>query len=82
MVTGVAASAAESPSPAKQQHDPPPERPSTTWTRRLIILAFWLVVACLGVPHWIWTTSIHRSDLPIDAMNAWADGKVFFVEGR
>jgi len=55
---------------------PPPESPAAEWSRRWIIVAFWTVVACLGLPHWIWTTSIHRSDLPLETMNAWAEGKV------
>ncbi|KAK5132097.1 hypothetical protein LTR08_000347 [Meristemomyces frigidus] len=45
------------------------------WTRRWIIIAFWVVVACLGLPYWIWTTSIHRSHLPLGMMNSWAEGK-------
>lgn len=53
-----------------------PEKPATLWTRRLIIAAFWLVVVCLGLPHWVWTTSIQRSELPLESMNAWAEGKV------
>ncbi|KAI7716716.1 hypothetical protein KC322_g2568, partial [Hortaea werneckii] len=53
----------------------PPEPPAVTRTRSWIIFAFWAIVACLGLPHWIWTTSIHRSDLPLDAMNSWADGQ-------
>ena len=55
---------------------PPPEQPKSTWTRRLIILAFWAVIVTLGWPHWVFTTSIHRSDLPLESMNRWADGKV------
>lgn len=58
-----------------EPRDAPAERPSASWTRRLIIFAFWAVVATLGLPHWIWTTSIHRSELPLKSMNAWADGK-------
>lgn len=54
----------------------PPESASMIWTRRLILMAFWAVVVLLGVPHWNWTTSIPRSSLPLDSMNAWADGKV------
>ena len=54
-----------------------PEKPATSQTRRWILLSFWLVVACLGLPHWIWTTSIHRSDLPLEFMNNWAEGKVY-----
>lgn len=53
-----------------------PEKPATVWTRRLIIVAFWVVVVCLGLPHWIWTTSIPRSELPLESMNAWSEGKV------
>ena len=59
-----------------EQKTSPPESPAVTWTRSWIIFAFWAIVACLGLPHWIWTTSIHRSDLPLDAMNSWADGQV------
>lgn len=56
--------------------EPPPEPPTSTWTRRLIILAFWSVVVAFGLPHWLWTTSIHRSNLPLGLMNSWAEGKV------
>ncbi|SMR51858.1 unnamed protein product [Zymoseptoria tritici ST99CH_3D1] len=52
----------------------PPDRPSAVWNRRLIIGAFWFVVVCLGLPHWTWTTSIQRSSLPLESMNAWAEG--------
>lgn len=55
---------------------PPPESPSAVWTRRIIIFAFWAVVATLGLPHWIWTTSIYRSDLPAEQMTQWAEGRV------
>jgi len=72
------ASTIEDLSPPKQS-DPPPEKPVAAWTRRMIILAFWMVVACLGLPHWVWTTSIHRSDLPVELMNDWATGKVRLV---
>lgn len=59
-----------------KQKTSPPESPAVTGTRSWIIFAFWAIVACLGLPHWIWTTSIHRSDLPLDIMNSWADGQV------
>jgi len=58
-----------------EPQEAPPESPSASWTRRLIIFAFWAVVVALGLPHWIWTTSIHRSELPLESMNAWAEGK-------
>jgi phosphatidylinositol glycan class S len=60
---------AESPSP-------PPEKANAIWTRRIIIFAFWTVVATLGLPHWIWTTSIYRSELPVEQMTQWAEGHV------
>jgi phosphatidylinositol glycan class S len=34
------------------------------------------VVATLGLPHWIWTTSIYRSELPVERMTQWAEGHV------
>ena len=62
--------------------EPPPESSSSAWTRRLIIFAFWAVVVVLGLPQWIWTTSIHRSDLPLEAMNNWAEGNVSSIVHR
>ncbi|EME48927.1 hypothetical protein DOTSEDRAFT_49301 [Dothistroma septosporum NZE10] len=53
----------------------PAEKLSSVWTRRLIIIAFWAVVVCFGLPHWTWTTSIHRSALPLESMGTWAEGK-------
>lgn len=64
--------------PPKVQ-DAPPERPAAVWTRRMIIAAFWAVALFLGLPHWTWTTSIHRSTLPLESMNAWAEGKVRII---
>lgn len=54
----------------------PPESPGSVWTRRIIILAFWAVVATLGLPHWIWTTSIYRAELPAEQMTRWSEGHV------
>ncbi|KAI5369554.1 Putative phosphatidylinositol-glycan biosynthesis class S protein [Septoria linicola] len=59
----------------EKSYSVPSESNGLMWTRRLVILAFWAVVVFLGLPHWTWTTSISRSSLPLDAMNAWADGK-------
>lgn len=78
MATSVAdggATAAISTNAAIEPREAPPESPTAPWTRRIIIFAFWAVVVTLGLPHWIWTTSIHRSELPLEAMDAWADGK-------
>ncbi|KAH9822943.1 putative gpi transamidase component pig-s protein [Teratosphaeria destructans] len=55
--------------------EPPPESPGSEWKRRCIILGFWAVVIVLGLPHWIWTTSIHRSNLPLETMDEWTEGK-------
>lgn len=63
-------------SPATAQKEPPPEAPNSIKTRGLVILSFWAVVILLGLPVWIWTTSIHRAGLPLQDMLDWADGKV------
>ena len=55
---------------------PPPEKPESRYTRTFVIVSFWLVVILLGIPVWIWTTSIHRARLPLEEMREWADGKV------
>lgn len=57
----------------------PAESPAEIWTRRAILLAFWAVIVTLGLPHWIWTTSIVRSGLPVGLMNSWAEGQVIAV---
>ena len=53
----------------------PAERSGTVLTRRYIIFAFWVIIGCLGLPLWLWTTSIHRASLPLESMNRWAEGK-------
>ncbi|KAK6437730.1 GPI transamidase component [Oleoguttula sp. CCFEE 5521] len=53
----------------------PPQSAAHTTRRRLIIFAFWAVVVALGLPHWVWTTAVYRSDLPVDAMTSWSEGK-------
>lgn len=63
-------------SPANAQKQPPPERPKSIKTRGLVILSFWAVVILLGLPVWLWTTSIYRANLPLQEMLDWADGKV------
>ena len=55
---------------------PPPEKAESRITRSLVIASFWAVVICLGIPVWLWTTSIPRARLPLDEMLLWADGKV------
>ncbi|KAL8973079.1 MAG: hypothetical protein Q9197_002503 [Variospora fuerteventurae] len=58
--------------PKKQ---PPPESKEDIRVRQLVILSFWAIVILLGVPIWLWTTSIHRARLPLQEMMDWADGK-------
>jgi len=54
----------------------PPELPESIRVRSLVILSFWAVVVCLGLPIWWRTTSIYRARLPLQDMLEWADGKV------
>ncbi|KAL2163612.1 hypothetical protein VTH06DRAFT_5670 [Thermothelomyces fergusii] len=54
---------------------PPPEKPSDVRRRSHIILSFWLIVVCLGLPIWWKTTTIYRADLPLQEMLDWSDGK-------
>lgn len=61
---------------ATATHRPPPEKPESSKLRVLVIASFWAVVILLGVPVWLWTTSIHRASLPLEDMLAWAHGKV------
>lgn len=55
---------------------PPPEPVNDIRVRSFVIFAFWAIVIFLGLPVWWWTTSIHRSRLPLQEMLEWADGKV------
>ena len=61
---------------ANAHRQPPPESPQSIKTRGFVILSFWAVVVLLGIPIWLWTTSIHRASLPLQNMLDWADGKV------
>ena len=64
---------------ASIKQKPPPESSEAIRIRRLVILSFWAVVICLGLPVWLWTTSIHRATLPLQEMLNWADGKVIHL---
>lgn len=63
-------------SPAKTKKKPPPESAEGIRVRSLVIYSFWAIVIFLGLPIWLWTTSIHRARLPLQEMLDWADGKV------
>ncbi|SCV27089.1 related to GPI transamidase component PIG-S [Fusarium fujikuroi] len=54
---------------------PPPEKQSDIYRRTRIVISFWLIVLCLGVPIWWRTTTIYRANLPLDGMMQWAEGK-------
>ncbi|KAK5676473.1 GPI transamidase component [Elasticomyces elasticus] len=69
-VADIRSSAAETAKP-----EPPPESQSLLRTRRWIVLSFWAIVVCFGLPHWLWTTSTYRASLPLEQMNNWAEGK-------
>ncbi|KAK5745346.1 GPI transamidase component [Elasticomyces elasticus] len=69
-VADIQSSAAEIAKP-----EPPPESQSLLRTRRWIVLSFWAIVVCFGLPHWLWTTSTYRASLPLEQMNNWAEGK-------
>ena len=61
---------------AAKASKPPPESPEGIRVRGLVIFSFWAVVIFLGLPVWLWTTSIYRARLPLREMIDWADGKV------
>ncbi|KAJ1324487.1 GPI-anchor transamidase subunit S [Microdochium nivale] len=53
---------------------PPPEKQSDILRRSSVILSFWFIVLCLGLPIWWHTTAIHKAPLPLAKMVEWADG--------
>lgn len=55
---------------------PPPESTEAIRVRQSVILSFWAIVIILGIPIWLWTTSIHRARLPLQEMVDWAEGRV------
>ncbi|KAL8843521.1 MAG: hypothetical protein Q9170_000025 [Blastenia crenularia] len=54
---------------------PPPESGESIRVRQLVILSFWAVILFLGLPTWLWTTSIYRARLPLHEMMDWAEGR-------
>ncbi|KAF2148788.1 beta-lactamase/transpeptidase-like protein [Myriangium duriaei CBS 260.36] len=59
---------------------PPPETSYSIASRRYILLALWSTIVLLGLPIWIWTTTVHRATLPLDSMNEWAGGQACQLE--
>ncbi|KAH7018464.1 phosphatidylinositol-glycan biosynthesis class S protein [Microdochium trichocladiopsis] len=60
--------------PATAQKAPPPEKPADILRRTSVILSFWAIVLCLGLPIWWHTTTIHKATLPLAQMSDWANG--------
>ncbi|KAF4549733.1 GPI transamidase component PIG-S-like protein [Elsinoe fawcettii] len=55
--------------------EPPPETLDSIKTRRFILASFWTIVVLIGLPIWIYTTTVPRATLPLDVMNQWATGE-------
>lgn len=70
-------SAPSNPASIASTRQPPPESRESIRVRQFVILSFWVVVIFLGLPIWLWTTSIHRARLPLQDMLGWAEGRVF-----
>ncbi|PVI02332.1 hypothetical protein DM02DRAFT_308243 [Periconia macrospinosa] len=66
----------QSPKSGVSSAKPPQESTRSLWLRRTVILSFWAVAVLLGLPVWWKTTAIYRSDLPLQAMSDWAEGKI------
>lgn len=61
----------------KQAKQPPPETNESRWTRRSVLISFWVVALFFGLPVWWKTTTVYRAPLPLQEMTDWADGKVW-----
>ena len=61
---------------AKPAKTPPAESSANIRLRTLVILSFWAIIIFLGLPVWLWTTSVYRARLPLQDMWNWAHGKV------
>lgn len=71
----IAQASPETTTPHDEAGSPPPEPASDVRRRSQIVLSFWLIVLCLGLPIWWKTTTIYRANLPLEGMLAWSDGK-------
>lgn len=67
---------------ASPSQGPPPEAKQSLWSRRHVILSFWLVAVLLGLPIWWKTTAIYRAELPLQIMMDWAEVKVGDFRGE
>ena len=64
----------------KTHKKPPPEPPHSVASRRYILFALWATIVLVGLPVWIWTTTVHRAALPLELMNSWANGQACQLE--
>jgi len=58
---------------------PPAESAQSIRLRRLILGSFWTVVLLFGLPLWWYTTTVYRAKLPVEDMQAWANGQVIHI---
>ena len=52
----------------KARKVPPAEKLEAIRLRTQVILSFWAVILCMGLPMWWQTTSVYRARLPISQM--------------
>ncbi|KAL9061106.1 MAG: hypothetical protein Q9162_000251 [Coniocarpon cinnabarinum] len=60
--------------PVTATKKPPSESRESVNVRRSVLVSFWLLVLCVGVPFWWQTTTVYRANLPYSTMDAWASG--------
>lgn len=58
----------------KAKKQPPLEKASQRWLRNVVVLSFWGLIAIIGLPMWLKTTSTYRVELPEQEMEQWAAG--------
>ncbi|KAK1833427.1 phosphatidylinositol-glycan biosynthesis class S protein [Podospora conica] len=73
--TSTAATSSPPEAASSTRKEPPVEKPSDIRRRTWVILSFWAIVVCLGLPIWWETTTIYRANLPLTEMLEWSDGK-------
>lgn len=62
------------------QKQPPPEPRDQVKRRAWLLASFWAVIIFLGLPIWLWTTTVYRASLPLERMIRWADGQACPIE--
>lgn len=67
--------AAFTPVHSKIKKHPPPEKPESIRNRRYVIAAFLSIALFLGIPLWLYTQRVVRSELPLEGMSSWSSGQ-------